>query len=210
MVNKANRALNIIVFSFFFALTAYYIILPFFDTPGIHLDIQLPLWVFYTIQTNIFVCIWYGFILYGLLMGKARKLNQILSLSITVYIIVTGLVYWAVLIPMLGAPEALFRFRNIWTHAITPLFTIYCFMHYSRPQRISASGIPLTFIYPLAYLAFSYLFVHAVFGRYPYPFLNPSIMGGPLGIVAACAGMLIIFIGTAFLLRYIHNRRLFE
>ncbi|HPJ22944.1 MAG TPA: Pr6Pr family membrane protein [Clostridia bacterium] len=200
------RYFRIALFSVFFALTVYYIALPFFSPSELHLDIRLPLWVFYTIQTNFFVCIWYGFILFSLISRNEKLLSQLVSMSLTVYILLTGIVYWAVLVPMLGAAPALFLFRNIWTHAITPLFTLYCFLVFSDKGKINAKRVPLILLYPFLYLLFSYLYVFPLYGRYPYPFLNPDIMGGVLPVVLSITGMVAIFMAIAYFLRFLHNK----
>lgn len=208
MKEKRLRGLQIFIFSIFFVLTAYYIILPFFSPSALHLDIKLPLWVFYTIQTNLFVCIWYGFILVNLLFKKENRLNQVVALSLTVYILVTGVIYWAVLVPMLGAAPALFLFRNIWTHAITPLFTLLCFIYYSGKEKIPRRHVPFMLSYPFLYLIFSYTYVYPIYWKYPYPFLNPDIMGGLTAVIIACIVIVAIFLAAAYGLCHLHNKRL--
>lgn len=208
MKEKRFQFLQISTVSIFFVLTAYFIALPFFSPSDLHLDIKLPLWVFYTIQTNVFACIWYGFILLNLILNKERRLNQILALSITIYILITGIVYWIVLVPMLGAAPALFLFRNIWTHAITPLFTLFCFFGYARKNNITRRHTTVILIYPLSYLIFSYAFVYPIYGKYPYPFFNPEIMGSITSVILACAGILLVFILAAYGLRHFHNKSL--
>ena len=208
MNERRHQVIQIFIFSAFFVLTAYYIVLPFFSPSALHLDIKLPLWVFYTIQTNLFVCIWYGFILVNLFFKKERRLNQVVALSVTVYILVTGLIYWTVLVPMLGAAPALFLFRNIWTHAITPVFTVFCFINYTRRDKITRKQIPYMLAYPLFYLIFSYGFVYPVYGKYPYPFLNPDIMGGLVPVLLSCIAIVGIFLAMAFILNHLHNKKL--
>jgi len=208
MKGRISKSIQIVIISIFFMLTAYFVIIPFFEPSSIHLDINLPLWVFYTIQTNIFVCVWYGFLILNLARDINRFPGQVLTLAITIYILITGIVYWAVLIPMLGAQPALFRFRNIWTHTVTPLFTLLCFFVYSKKERISFQKAPYVFIYPFLYLVFSYLFVFTVYGKYPYPFLNPEIMGGFVPVAASCLLISLLFLGLFTGLRYLHNKRI--
>lgn len=208
MKERRQQVLQVFTFSVFFVMTAYYIVLPFFSPSALHLDIKLPLWVFYTIQTNLFVCIWYGFILVNLFLKKENRLNQVIALSVTVYILVTGLIYWMVLVPMLEAAPALFLFRNIWTHAITPAFTVFCFINYARKEKITGKQIPFMLAYPLLYLIFSYCFVYPAYGKYPYPFLNPGIMGGLVPVIIACIAIVGIFLAAAYGLGHLHNKKL--
>jgi hypothetical protein len=208
MKERRFQLLQVSLFTIFFVLTAYYIVLPFFSPSALHLDIKLPLWVFYTIQTNVFACIWYGFILVNLILKKEKRLNQVLALSITIYILITGIIYWSVLVPMLGAAPALFLFRNIWTHAITPLFTLFCFFQYANKGKISKSQFPFILSYPLFYLIFSYGLIYPIYGKYPYPFLNPDIMGGWVFVIIACIGIIAIFLATAYGFSHLHNKSL--
>ena len=127
-----------------------------------------------------------------------------LSLAVTVYISITCIVYWAMLVPMLKAVPMLFQASNIWMHGITPAVTVWLFFAYSKKELIAVSKGLAVLIYPLLYLISSFI-VNVVYGKYPYPFLDSRITGSVLLVILACLVVLGIFIGLIFLYMWIFN-----
>ncbi len=207
MRKNTKQNLITILMAIMFLATAYYVFMPFFKSSEAHLEITLPRIVFYTIQTNIFVCVWFFYLLLKRFFPKLPDTYQGISMAITSYIMVTCLVYWAVLVPMLKADSFLFSFSNIWMHAITPLFSFLCFMNFTRKKHISIMNIIVAMIYPLLYFLSTFR-INAVHGKYPYPFLNPEIMGGTFPIIIACVLILMLFMGIGWVLKKLYDKRL--
>lgn len=207
MRKNIKQNLKTTLLAILFIVTAYFVFMPFFRSTEVHLEITLPRIVFYTIQTNIIVCAWFLYLLLKQFFKRLPSVHQGISMAITLYISVTCLVYWAVLVPMLKADPFLFSFSNIWMHAITPLFSFWCFMNFTRRKPITIINIILAMIYPVLYFL-SALRINTVYGKYPYPFLNPEIMGGTFMVILACILALALFIGLGWVLKKAYDKRL--
>ena len=165
---------------------------------------QMPALVFFTIQSNIAVALWIFWIGLSAYWPRVCAPGAALSLWLTVYITLTGVVYWAVLVPMLGGVPSLFTVSNLWLHTATPVFSLFCFMLVLRGRRIEWRRALIVFAYPAAYLGFSYG-MHAVYGRYTYPFLNPQVMGA-WGVAVAIVVVAALLAALTALLRRWWNR----
>lgn len=207
MSKTTKENIKTIILAIMFVVTAYFVIFPFLKPADSHLEIKLPRIVFYTIQTNIFVCGWFLYLLVKRFFKKLPDTHQAISMAITLYILVTGLVYWAVLVPMLKADPFLFSLSNIWMHTITPLFTFLCFMNLTRKNPINFIHIIVAMIYPSLYFISTFR-IYDIHGKYPYPFLNPEIMGGAFFVILACILVLVLFIGLGWALKKVYDKRL--
>jgi len=207
MGRNTKQSLKTLVLAIMFFVTAYFVFMPFFKPAEPHLEITLPRIVFYTIQTNIFVCVWFLYLLLKRFFPKLPDTHQGISMAITLYISITCLVYWAVLVPMLNADSFLFSASNIWMHTITPIFSFWCFMNFTRKKTISSINIIVAMIYPLLYFLSTFR-INAVYGKYPYPFLNPEIMGGTFSVIVASILILVLFTGIGWALKKLYDKRL--
>lgn len=207
MGNNTKQNFKTAILAILFLVTAYFVFTPFFKPIESHLEITLPRILFYTIQSNIFVCIWFLYLLLKRFFTWLPSVHQGISMAITLYISITCLVYWVVLVPMLKADPFLFSFSNIWMHAITPLFSFWCFMNFTRKKSITTINVILAMIYPVLYFL-STLRINAVYAKYPYPFLNPDIMGGTFLVILACILVLVLFIVLGWALKKVYDKRL--
>ncbi len=187
---------------------------------------------FFTVQSNIFVFI-YLFIKSFSLFGceKARRIidKPVIGALVTVYIIVTGLVYCCG-IPLGFTPpfvwdnpvHAMSSFIQVFHHMIIPPLMVILWFFPSDGKKISFRTLPYFGIYPFVYSVFS--IVRGALSDpafYAYPFYNPEFVYGlfrPGKEGSVIAGYLLmipllivgigLFIGVAALVIFIHNKRI--
>ena len=189
-----------------FAVTAYFLLEAMDVFSGEYDNEMLPVIVYYTIQTNIFAAAWMLYLALEALISKMPRASALLSMFVTLYLTVTCVVYWAVLVPMLGFDAKLFSVSNIWMHAVVPIFAIILFFFVLRGSRIQKKPLGLVVVYPLLYLVLAYV-LRLTTGAYVYPFFNPSAMRGGFGVALSLFVIAVLFIGLAVLYRLGWNRR---
>jgi len=204
-VKKRQVWVTIVCFAMF-AITAYFL-LEAMDLFSEEFDKEmLPVIVYYTIQTNIFAAIWALYIAIWALAPKLKRVSSFLSMLVTLYISVTGVVYWLMLVPMLGFDAKLFSLSNIWMHAVTPIFAIVMFFAILHGSKIGAKKLVLVVVYPLMYLVFAYI-LRAASGAYIYPFFDPAAMRGGFGVALVLLVIATLFIGLGAAYRLAWNKR---
>src|SRR6056297_442136 len=115
---------------------------------------------YFTIQTNIMMLFWMILLsIFILSNGRLLKfsVNPNFAAALTTYILITGSIFWGVLVPVYTKPGSdnawLFSPSNIWTHTVVPitgiilLFFVKSFS--TQPKKIKLS--PLFFVYPVIY-----------------------------------------------------------
>lgn len=182
----------------------------------------------FTNESNIFVDVF--FILFGLGVLGVKPLykfthNERLRSMITLYICVTGIIYFTVLLPFSESfPwEKTIWFSNIvniWNHLIIPvLFTAFWFSPVEMKIFKTAKTSLPNLIFPSFYFIVC-IILGAIDGFYPYPFLSGHQMWDMLfknkpynpavGVVLLLVALLIlacIFFGVSCGLFGIHNKR---
>lgn len=166
---------------------------------------RAPTLSYFTVQSNIIIAVWL-IVLSAYMITKSKALawctNINLTSALTTYILVTGVIYWAVLTPMLWKDAEstwLFSASNIWMHTTTPILTLL--MHnYTRKisEQNAKPNYIYFYIYPALYMIMAMGF--AAKGVYLYPIFNPEIMGGYLGVAICIFVMLVVFTGLYLLL----------
>ncbi len=153
---------------------------------------------YFTIETNIISTAWMlSLSAYTLTGRKMFKVSTDVSLaaSITTYILVTGIVYWTVLVPIFYKPGEtwLFSISNIWMHSFVPLSSLIMFYYVRQKNKAESPQRRLWFffIYPILYIALS--IVYAINGKYLYPMFNPNAVGGWAGVAVCLTIMCAIF-----------------
>lgn len=190
----------------------------------------------FTNESNIFVDLY--LILYAIGIFGSKKLysfthNDSLRGAITLFICVTGIIYFTVLLPFGGGtfPKEIngestggmwfSTVVNTWNHLITPvLFTAFWFFIVEEKKLNVVKTALLYLIYPICYFIMC-IILGAKDGFYPYPFLNGEQMFGMLfkgqeynpvtGILLLAAAVVLlsgIFFGVGCALNAIHNKRL--
>ena len=182
----------------------------------------------FTNDSNVFVDIY--LILYAIGIFGSKPLykfthNEWLRGAITLYICVTGIIYFFVLLPFseMFPMEKGIWFSNVinfWNHLITPVFFVGLWFQPVVFEKIPKVKYALyDLIFPILYFIVC-IILGAKDGFYPYPFLNGRQMwdmlfkGTPynptLGLLLLVAAVVIfsgIFFGVACALGAIHNKR---
>lgn len=190
----------------------------------------------FTNESNILVDIF--LILFGIGVLGSEKLykfthKEILRGAITVNIAVTGIIYFAVLLPssssfpteINGVSTGGMWFSNvvnIWDHLITPVFFTAFWFFPVEMRKIPKVKYALAYlIYPICYFIMCIIW-GSVDGFYPYPFLNGQQMwsfipglrdqpyNGAIGILLLVAVVVVlsgVFFGVGCALNGIHNKR---
>ena len=129
----------------------------------------------------------------------------------TVDLLVTLIVFWTMLAPLLGA-EYLFTFENIAVHTVTPLLCLLDFILFSEPRRLKYRDVYYCCIFPMCYVIFTVIaslagYIYRYEGilsspfssqiefvpvRYPYFFLDFDRLGAVA--LAYIAGIFVFFL----------------
>ena len=114
------------------------------------------------------------------------------------YLIVVGVVYWAVLAPLHAAGGVPVPWANLVLHGVVPAAALLDWLLVGDRVRPALRLLPLVLLYPLVWT--SVVLVRGVTdGWVPYPFLSPAQGGAVVAAwVALVAG---VFTGVAALLR---------
>ena len=114
------------------------------------------------------------------------------------YLVMVGVVFWALLAPLNAAGGIPLAWANITLHAIAPLAALLDLLLAPDRFRPALRLLPLVLVYPFVWTAVV-LVRGATDGWVPYPFLYPS---QGYGVVAAWAALVAgIFVGVAVLSR---------
>lgn len=194
----------------------------------------------FTNESNIFVDLY--LILYAIGIFGCKKLydfthHDALRGAITLYICVTGIIYFTVLLPFGGGtfpkeaidstgamvstgPMWFTTVVNTWNHLITPvLFTVFWFFVVENKKINTVKTALFYLIYPICYFIMC-IILGAGDGFYPYPFLNGQQMftllfkdkpyDSATGILLLAAAVVLlsgIFFGVGCALNAIHNKK---
>ena len=185
---------------------------------------------FFTVQSNLYVCFYLvtlGCAVLGAQRAQKIAFSPMMRLTVTTYILVTGMVYCGG-IPMGMTPplywtdfyQSLLSVVQIVHHVVMPLLVLMLFLLPPTPQPIAKRTIPLVGVYPLAYSLLSIARGAVLQPQfYPYPFYRPDFFwtmffrDRPLQTVQAYLLMLPmllcgvgVFVLLALVLSLIHNR----
>lgn len=191
----------------------------------------------FTNLSNIFVDIW--LIVYALgVFGseKCHKIAQSVRLrgAITLYIAVTGIIYFTVLLPSTkafptevnGVSTGGMWFSNVvnyWDHLVTPVFFTFLWFFPVNKEKINVPKYAFSYLaFPVVYFVMC-IILGAIDGFYPYPFLNGQQMWGMLfkdkpydstiGVLLLVVVVVVlsaVFFGVGCGLNAIHNKRVSE
>lgn len=185
---------------------------------------------FFTVQSNLYVCFYLvclGCAVLGAKRAQSIAFSPMVRLTVTTYILVTGMVYCGG-IPMHMTPplywtdfyQSLLSVVQIVHHVVMPLLILVLFLLPPTNKKLRVRALPLVGVYPLAYSLVS-IVRGAVSDPpfYPYPFYRPDFFwtmffrDRPLQPVQAYLLMLPmllcgigVFVLLALVLALIHNR----
>lgn len=163
---------------------------------------------YFTIQSNIICAV-------VLIMGAALVASNkpygpwftFLRGGMVINMAITGLVYALLLQHANNAHIGLqWNWMNFVAHQFGPVFVFLEWLIWAPRYRISPRQSFLWLIYPIGWLI--YTFIHAsITGWYPYPFLDPALVGGMGGVTIYVIGITIGFFAIASLVAWVSRRR---
>lgn len=152
---------------------------------------------FFTIQSNILVVLLLLLIGFCNLKGVTGNI-AFLRGAATLYIAMTGVIYFLLLSGNEEALQTTTPWVNIVLHYLMPILLVADWVFLPAKHPVSFRRALLWLIYPIAYLIYSFI-RGGITGWYPYPFLNPITTGWP-NVVAICLIISIATIGLVWLL----------
>ena len=157
---------------------------------------EAPAIAYFTIQTNIMICLWLGAMIINMMSGNKSlrfAMNINLAATLTSYTAVNAMIFWFVLVPIyaFSGNAPMFTPQNLWMHTITPVIAAVMF-NYTINESTESEYKPkpiLSMIYPVLYIIFAV--IAAINGTYLYPMFNPNLLGGWIGVAVCMAGTII-------------------
>lgn len=129
------------------------------------------------------------------------------------YMIVTGIIY-----NLLLRHIAIAGISDVWTnetlHVVVPLFLLADVLFAPRRRALPWSTMLTAAAFPIVWAVYTLIRANFIVGPahgnpwwYPYPFLDPHIQGGYLGVVGYVIGIAAAIIGVAALVVWMGRRR---
>ncbi|SEQ57096.1 Pr6Pr family membrane protein [Microlunatus flavus] len=156
---------------------------------------------YFTIQSNLFVLA----ISLTLALDPERDgpVWRVLRLDALLGISITGLVYWALLAPLVDL-SGWGLVAGLGFHLVSPVGTVVVWFLVGPRPRITWSTVAWAFAWPVAWVV--YTFVRgAVIGWYPYPFLDVTEVGYATALLAV-GGVLVLGVLLLLLFRWLDGR----
>lgn len=186
---------------------------------------------FFTVQSNILVCFYLlvtAFAVFGNARAQKIAFHPVFGALVTTYILITGIVYCCGIPLGFTTPyqwdtptHSMLSFIQVYHHMIIPPLMLLLWFFPATKAKIAYKKAWLSAIYPLIYSALS--IVRAAVLKptfYVYPFYNPAFfwemlfkekpvqpVPAYLLMIPILLAAMFLFIGTAALLIFIHNRR---
>lgn len=155
---------------------------------------------FFTILSNLFLAVVF---LSSAWVGRRGRWVSSLRGAAVLYMIVTGLVYAALLRPYNADGGLVIPWIDIVLHQLMPLIALLDWLLVPPRNKITNKMVLSWLIFPLTFLIYSLIRGHFI-NWYPYPFLNPSDQG--YWIVAAYTlGIALAFFLLGTLVRWTGN-----
>jgi len=164
---------------------------------------------FFTVITNLLICLW--FILISIsIFAKWKRLYNLLTKpeimgALVLYIATVSIVYCTLLFWFIGPYSMTLWWANIidmWNHLVLPVIFVVLWFLISRDRRMKWRTLLYWLIFPLLYFVLSEI-RGLVWDWYPYPFLRPSWIMFPLGLLVTT----LCFVGLGSLLIWTHNKK---
>lgn len=143
---------------------------------------------YFSLLSNVVVAV--TMILLALGIGRSSRAFRVFWVAGLVGIVVTGVVYHALLG---GAAESALHLASIHLlHTVVPILVVAGWLAFG-PRGLSSTRTALfSLIFPIAFLAFT-LIRGAIINWYPYPFLNVTKLGYA-GVSLNAIGLTIVFV----------------
>ena len=171
---QKNKWILFIVSLGWFALIAQFYLIVINRTASIPETI-IRYFSFFTILTNLLVAVCFTSLLIKKQKPSAFFSKATTLTAITVYILIVGIVYNAIL-RFLWNPEGLQKVVDELLHTVIPVLCLIFWWKYARSQKMKWNHAYVWLIYPLLYILYI-LIRGAVSGFYPYPFIDVTTLG---------------------------------
>ena len=168
----------------------------------IHTGDAVHFWFYFTDLSNVFGA-------FVLLVGGIAALRgrpgvpDLVRGSAVLYLVITGLVYWALLADTITAETI--KWQNYIVHAVMPLVFVLDWLLAPPAARLSNAKASRWLAYPLIYLAVS-LIRGPLVNWWPYDFLDPQEPGGYTHVTTWSVIVTAIFVLFMFLIAYAGNQ----
>lgn len=135
---------------------------------------------------------------------KSTAQNEALRAASVVNMVVVGVVFAVLLRDVdLGS---LLPWINFVLHTLMPCVVVADWLLQPPRAKLGARPLLLALVFPAVYLLYVLLRGSSI-GWYPYPFLNPALVGGYTGVAAYAAGITATFAIVAWLVMFVGNKR---
>lgn len=169
----------------------------------------LNLFSYFTVQSNLIAAIVFAIGAYARFTGK-RLGNWFGTMrgAAVLYMSITAIVYALLLKNATNAHSALaFDWKNFVLHELMPFVIVVEWLLWPPQQAVSSRLAYVWLTFPVAWLTYT-LYRAPIAHWYPYPFLDPSIVGSKFGVFAYIIGIAVAFIALAQLFAWISRERL--
>ena len=187
--------------------------------------------MYYTVQSNILAVILFAMLIIKTINSIRTGINESvgyyprISMICTVYLLVTLIVFWALLVPQLRLDmDYLLSFENLAVHLITPLLCLIDYVLFSEARKLKYSDVYYVCLYPVLYVIFSigaglsgYVYgyervsdspfsshLELVPVRVPYFFLDYYRLG--FMVIVYCVGILLFFLLLSHIIYWIDHK----
>jgi hypothetical protein len=180
--------------------------------------------LYYTIQSNILMLIFFGVLIYKTAMAlkKEGKIGNNgyfprISAGIFLAIMLTMIIYWVILLPEVLSSstwQSLFTFKNLSVHLITPILVLIDYILFSNKGHIKKNDPFIFCIVPLVYVIQALVLgssgvIYAVketgfVMHFPYFFMDHNVVG--LWIVLWILGLALFYLFMGKILFYLDHR----
>jgi len=135
---------------------------------------------FFTIQSNILVMIY--FIHRIITYNKKSALSTYLLMSSLIAVIITGMVYNLVLVPIGGGPMIFSDYGNFATHLLATILALINYFCFEQKGNFTRKHMLAGMIFPLLYWIV-FISIGDLINFQPYFFMNPGQIGWPMVFV---------------------------
>ena len=162
----------------------------------IHTGYTVDFWFYFTNLSNLFGA--YVFIAGGIAGWRGRPgVPDLLRGAAVLYLVITGLVYWALLANTINAETI--KWQNYIVHGVMPLAFVLDWLLAAPAARLGYPKASRWLVYPLVYLAVS-LIRGPIVEWWPYDFLDPREPGGYGHVTTWSLIVLTVFVAFMFLI----------
>ncbi len=205
IVNKTITAWNILIVTLVGVLIQFVLMLQHTELPLIEAVVRF--FSYFTILSNLLVAVFFAMQILKKHQPDHFFLKPAAALSVTVYIIVVGLIY-QVILSKLYFPKGLNLLADNIIHGVTPVATFIFWLVFESNRKVQFRSIVFFLLYPLLYLIYT-LLRGSIVHFYPYPFVDVTKLGIQQVLINSFYVMilfLVLFFALAWLANYRHKR----